>query len=63
MLAWGVHAVETEDLHTFSDMVVTAIRVAKKENIAEVGDLMAITAGVPFGTPGATNILRIARID
>ncbi len=63
VLAWGVHAVETEDLHTFGDMVVTAIRVAKKENIAEVGDVMAITAGVPFGTPGATNILRIARID
>ena len=63
VLAWGVHAVETEDLHGFGDMVATAIRVAKKENIAETGDFMAITAGVPFGTPGATNILRIAWID
>ncbi len=63
VLAWGVHAVETEDLHTFGDMVVTAIRVAKSEEIADVGDAMAITAGVPFGTPGATNILRIAWVD
>ncbi len=63
VLAWGVHAVETEDLHTFGDMVVTAIRVAKSEEIADVGDAMAITAGVPFGTPGATNILRIAWVE
>ena len=63
VLAWGVHAVETEDLHTFGDMVVTAIRVAKREEIADVGDAMAITAGVPFGTPGATNILRIAWVE
>ena len=44
-------------------MVVTAIRVAKSEEIADVGDAMAITAGVPFGTPGATNILRIAWVE
>ena len=34
-----------------------------RENIAEVGQRVVITAGVPFGTPGATNILRIAWVD
>jgi len=63
VLAWGVHAVETEDLHSFGDMVVTAIRVAKSQELAGVGDALAITAGVPFGTPGATNILRIAWVE
>ncbi len=63
VLAWGVHAVETEDLHSFGDMVVTAIRVAKNQELAGVGDALAITAGVPFGTPGATNILRIAWVE
>ncbi|MEK9726348.1 MAG: pyruvate kinase, partial [Rhodospirillaceae bacterium] len=63
VLAWGVHAVVTEDLHTFRDMVVSAIRVVKREKMAAVGDAMAITAGVPFGTPGATNILRIAWVE
>jgi len=63
VLAWGVHAVETEDLHTFRDMVVSAMRVVKSEGMAEIGDAMAITAGVPFGTPGATNILRIAWVE
>ena len=62
-LAWGVHSVKTEDLSTFRDMVVKAIRIAKSEGFANVGDPLVITAGVPFGTPGATNILRIAWVE
>ena len=44
-------------------MVSKAMKVAKSEGFAEVGDPIVITAGVPFGTPGATNILRIAWIE
>jgi len=62
-LAWGVHSVQTEDLQTFRDMVVKAIRVARHEEFADTGDSLVITAGVPFGTPGATNILRIAWVE
>ncbi len=62
-LAWGVHSVKTEDLKIFRDMVVKAIRIAKSEGFADVGDPLVITAGVPFGTPGATNILRIAWVE
>jgi len=62
-LAWGVHSVQTEDLKTFRDMVVKAIRIAKSQGFADVGDPLVITAGVPFGTPGATNILRIAWVE
>jgi len=62
-LAWGVHSVKTEDLSTFRDMVVKAIRIAKSEGFADVGDPLVITAGVPFGTPGATNTLRIAWVE
>ena len=62
-LAWGVHSVLTEDLQTFRDMVVKAIRVARHEEFADTGDPLVITAGVPFGTPGATNILRIAWME
>jgi pyruvate kinase len=59
-LTWGVHPVRTEDAHNFADMVQRAVRVARKEKLAAHGDRIVITAGVPFGTPGATNILRIA---
>jgi pyruvate kinase len=61
-LAWGVHPVHGEDAHSFADMVQRAARVAKKEQLAKQGDRLVITAGVPFGTPGATNILRIAYV-
>jgi len=60
---WGAHCVHTSDVKSFSDMVQKAVRIAHRERIAEIGQRVVITAGVPFGTPGATNILRIAWID
>jgi pyruvate kinase len=32
-------------------------------HLAKIGDQVVITAGVPFGTPGATNVLRISRVQ
>ena len=31
--------------------------------MAKVGERLVITAGVPFGTPGSTNILRVAWVE
>ncbi|HTR82876.1 MAG TPA: pyruvate kinase [Reyranella sp.] len=61
-LTWGVHPVQTEDAQNFADMVQRAVRIAREEKVAEPGKRLVITAGVPFGTPGATNILRIAYV-
>ncbi len=61
-LTWGVHAVHGEDAHNFADMVARATRAARQQQIAKPGERLVITAGVPFGTPGATNILRIAYV-
>ena len=44
-------------------MVRKAIAAAALEEVAGPGDTVVITAGVPFGTPDATNVLRIARIE
>jgi pyruvate kinase len=60
---WGAYCVHTSDVKNFADMVQKAVRIAHRENLAEIGQRVVITAGVPFGTPGATNILRIAWID
>ena len=60
---WGAHCVHTSDVKSFGDMVQKAVRIAHREKIAEIGQRVVITAGVPFGTPGATNVLRIAWID
>ncbi|HEY6716795.1 MAG TPA: pyruvate kinase alpha/beta domain-containing protein [Reyranella sp.] len=53
---------QTEDAHNFADMVQRAVRLARKADLARAGERLVITAGVPFGTPGATNILRIAYV-
>ena len=62
-IVWGLHCVHTRDVHNFNDMVQRATLVANKEGFAESGDRIVITAGVPFGTPGATNVLRIAWVE
>ncbi len=61
-LVWGQHCVVTEDATDLDDMVGRACRIAHDEGFAKLGDRVIITAGVPLGTPGATNMLRIAYI-
>jgi len=60
---WGVHAKVVDDVHSVDDMVAVASRVALEEGFANHGDRIAITAGMPFGTPGSTNLLRIAVVE
>lgn len=62
-LAWGVHPVHTRDIDNFNDMVIRAGHIALQEKLAELGQKIVITAGVPFGTPGTTNILRVSVIE
>jgi len=62
-LVWGVHSVQTAEVRSFSEMVLKACRSAQREGFAKVGDRIVITAGVPFGCSGTTNILRVAEVD
>lgn len=62
-VSYGVHAVEVENVETFADAVVLAQKHAKAEGLADVGQRFVMTAGVPFGTPGSTNILRVAWVE
>jgi pyruvate kinase len=62
-LAWGVHSVVAEDVRDQDDMVDRACRIAFKEGLAQVGQRIIVVAGVPFGTPGATNMVRIAVVS
>lgn len=59
-LVWGLHCVISEDANDLDDMVDRACRTAYQEGYAKPGQRVIITAGVPLGTPGATNMLRIA---
>src|SRR5271170_1889350 len=62
-LLCGAHCVHLADIRSFNDMVRKAVRTAYREEIAGSGQRLVITAGVPFGTPGSTNVLRIAWVD
>ena len=61
-VVWGVHCVITEDAHDQDDMVDRAGRIAFTEGFAKAGQRVIIVAGLPLGTPGATNMLRIAYV-
>jgi pyruvate kinase len=59
-VVWGVHCVVCEDAKDQDDMVQRACQIAFQEGFANAGQRIIIVAGVPFGTPGATNMVRIA---
>src|ERR1700754_2513593 len=59
-LVWGIHSVTTEDIRDFDDMVKRASQIARQEGFAQAGERIVITAGVPLGTSGATNMVRVA---
>lgn len=59
-LVWGLHTVQMDESNSLEGMVDQACAMAYSEGFARPGDRVAITAGVPLGTPGATNMLRIA---
>jgi len=59
---WGAHCVHTSDVASFSEMVSKACTIVRDEGLAQIGDQVVVTAGVPFGTPGTTNVLRIATV-
>jgi pyruvate kinase len=59
-VVWGVHCVVTDDARDQDDMVQRACRIVVREGFAKVGQRVIIVAGIPLGTPGATNMVRIA---
>ena len=59
-LVWGVHSVHTHEVADVQEMVDYACQTALREEFARPGESIVIIAGMPFGTPGTTNLLRIA---
>ena len=62
-VSYGVHAIVVEEISTFSDAVKLAQQRIGAEGLAKKGERFVMTAGVPFGTPGSTNILRVAWVE
>ena len=61
-IVWGAHSVVTQKPRGTTEMVSRAVAVARRDGFAKAGDRIVITAGVPLGVPGKTNVLRVADI-
>lgn len=61
-LVWGVHAVLSDEMSNVDEMVSNAINITMQEGFGELGMIIAITAGMPFGRTGTTNMLRLTRL-
>lgn len=64
-LVWGVHPIISEDLSagvSVEQLSEVAQNMALKHGFAQPEDHVVISAGLPFATPGTTNLLKIARI-
>ena len=59
-LSWGTNCVVVGEVNRFKDAVVAAVRATLAQDMATKRDMIVVTAGVPFNTPGSTNILRVA---
>lgn len=63
-VSYGVYAVYAPEIRgQFSGPAPHACRILRAEKIAKIGQKFVMTAGVPFGTPGSTNLLRIAVVE
>ncbi|VAW41996.1 Pyruvate kinase [hydrothermal vent metagenome] len=61
-ISWGIHPVLSPDANNTNDMVTISAAIIHKCNAAEIGDRYVITAGVPFGMSGTTNIIRVEKL-
>jgi pyruvate kinase len=61
-LVWGVHPMQVAEIDSVDMMVEQACAAALEKGYAQKGEIIAIAAGMPFKTPGTTNLLRIARL-
>jgi pyruvate kinase len=61
-VAWGVLPMLDQEIHNTDEMVEVANRGIHRSGLAALGDRYVITAGVPFGVRGTTNLIRVERV-
>lgn len=62
-LVWGVHAVLTSELTSTDDLFDRANQIVKDTGCANTGDTIIITAGVPVGRTGTTNMMKLQEVE
>lgn len=62
-LVWGVHPVPCTEVASVDEMTELGCAAARAHGFATSGQTIVISAGMPFGTSGTTNLLRIAQLE
>jgi pyruvate kinase len=62
-LVWGVHAALGPQVEGVREMIVDACKAALTEGFGAPGDIVAVSAGLPFGVEGSTNLLYITHLS
>ena len=62
-LVWGVHSVLCREAIDLLEMSELACHTVSEEGFGKAGQTVVISAGMPFGTAGTTNLLRVAQIQ
>ena len=62
-LVWGVQAAGTPAVSSMTDAVARGCDTSRKFGMAALGDEVVVVAGIPFGRSGATNALRVAKVE
>ncbi len=58
-LVWGVQALPAPMIHNTDQMIKEAVDISLAKGLIKCGDLIVITAGVPVGVQGMTNLLKV----
>jgi pyruvate kinase len=62
MLSWGVWPVLSQEIHDMAEVSQYAVEQAQRCGLAQSGEAVVITAGVPLGVPGKTNLLKVEQV-
>ena len=62
-LFWGVHTLMLDQLNNIDDMIAGCQSLLKKHKIIKKKQKFVFIAGIPIGTPGSTNILKVHEVD
>ncbi len=58
-LSWGVTPIIVQEQNNTDELFDHVVSVARKKGLVQNGDLVVITAGVPLGISGTTNLLKV----
>lgn len=62
-LSWGVTPVLLKEKEDVLELFDYAVEVAKENKLVNQGDIVVITSGVPLGTSGTTNMMKVQTVE